>query len=880
MKLRSSRSLALSIAVIAVLISGNVPAAETPQWTQKPTLTFHEQEKSWTVTFELESLTDVEVAIVDPASSTVVRHLAAGVLGPQSPPPLVANSRAQKIEWDGRDDYGHPVRNAADMIARVRVGMGVSLEQIVGGDPYAYWSELSGQGDHAQWMVTGLEAKPDGSVYVLGNSTFYGGPALRQYNARGDYVRTVFPPPAGKPNEDVKGWGINVRVDGTYTLQSGSNWARATPGRTLMSRGSKALCASLVPSAGQDTLCLTNLAGRAFGNQQMTLGTDGTLRHYAPETMLSGEPLPRNGLSGNLFSALAPDRKSLYISGLFAAGDRRNIQTTGFWRDGQVWKVDLDTRNTSVFFALDETDVIGDVKKRSASPIGHTAATPYAALQGVATDTEGRVFICDRQNRRVVVLDRDGGVIRAIPVEFPDAVAVQPKSKAIYVTTRFGNYGGNGELKLLRFDDWTKDDTPALTVPLRKGIGKFRENSLVTVVEDKGEILVWVAYTTLPVRVYRDTGAALELVRDFHEAGPQRALDLQHMQVDQKTGDVYIADAQGFCFRIADWKNPQFVPCMLDAQTPLRASSIAIDPRSRHLYSHYQWGTPVYRWAMDGEFFVPAPAGVLETDRVVSLPGRPVPATGFGHATTPPITCSWIFTGLGERGMAIGPAGGLATLGVLPDKNNRADDYSGPLHYFKPDRERTPWTPLRFSRFGGRKPRSGGIRFDPRGNLYVGIHDGEVNNIPQGFDTDPDFAATTGRIYKYAPTGSVSGGDLFPTEPAAPTKIYDIHYGPLAAQSRNPRFGVDGYGRLYYPTGHQPRVSVIDNEGNPVLSFGTYGNRDSMGALPGDRVPTRDIPMAWPNSVDATDDHIYVSDIVNVRLLRLKKTFDAVATSQ
>jgi hypothetical protein len=282
---------------------------------------------------------------------------------------------------------------------------------------------------------------------------------------------------------------------------------------------------------------------------------------------------------------------------------------------------------------------------------------------------------------------------------------------------------------------------------------------------------------------------------------------------------------------------------------------------------------------MDTEYFTPAPAGTLETGRVVTLSGRPVPAGGYRHATTPPITCSWIFTGLGERGMAIGPGGGLATLGVLPDKEYRADDYSGPLHYFKPDFARTPWKPLRFNRFGGKRTRSGGIRFDPRGNLYVGVYDGNVNNVPPGFDEDPDFTATTGRIYKYVPTGSADGGDLYPREPDEPAKIYDIHYGPLARQSRNPRFGVDSYGRLYYPTGQQPRVSVIDNEGNPILSFGTYGNRDSMGGLPEDLVPTKDIPMAWPNSVDATDDYIYVSDIVNVRLLRIAKTFAVEATA-
>lgn len=868
-----SRVGSLLLAILPLLLSATAAAQSSLQWVKTPQLVVEREGRSGWVTFELNQVTDVEVAIVDPTTSVVVRHLAAGVLGDNPPPPLVARSRSQKIAWDGKDDYGQPVADPAKLIARVRAGMSVKLDQIVGGDPYAYWSEWSGQGDHAQWMVTGLEAKPDGNVYVLGNSTFYGGPALRQYDARGDYRRTVFPPPAGKPVEDVQGWGVNVRADGTYALQSRSGWGQASPSKTLMSRGGQALCASLVPTSATDKLCLTSIAGRDFGNQQMTIGCDGALREYHVAPLLGGEPLPPQGLSGNLFSALSPDGKSLFVSGLFAGGDAQGVATTGYWRDGQVWKVDLATRKTHVFFALDEKDVIGTMKARSASPIGHTSANPYAALQGVATDVEGRVFVCDRQNERVVVLDKEGKFIREIPVAHPDAVVVNPKSRALYVTTRFGDYGGNGKLQLLKFSDWTTDDAPAVTEPLRTSIGKFRENSHLAVAEDKGEFFVWVAYTTLPVRVYRDAGATLDLVKDFYDAGPQRALDLQHMEVDQKTGDVYLADAQGFCFRVTDWKDPQFVLCRQGDKTPLRASSLAIDARNRQLYTHYHWGTPVYRWTMDGEFFTPAPAGVLRKDSVVTIPGRPAPTVGFAHAITPPIACSWIFTGLGERGIAIGPRGGLATLGVLPDKDNRADDYSGPLHFFPPDSSRAPWQPLRFNGFGGKQPRSGGIRFDLRGNLYVGLYDGKVNNVPQGFDQDPDFKATTGRIYKYAPTGSIESGNLFPKEPTAPNKVYDIQYGPIGPQSRTPRFGVDGYGRVYYPTGQLPQVSVIDNAGNAILAFGTYGNRDSLGGLPGDLVTTKDIPLAWPNSVDATDDYIYVADIVNVRLLRIEKRF-------
>ena len=71
---------------------------------------------------------------------------------------------------------------------------------------------------------------------------------------------------------------------------------------------------------------------------------------------------------------------------------------------------------------------------------------------------------------------------------------------------------------------------------------------------------------------------------------------------------------------------------------------------------------------------------------------------------------------------------------------------------------------------------------------------------------------------------------------------------------------------------------MIDNAGNPILAFGQYANRDSTGGLKGDLVPTDGVPLGWPNSVDATDDYIYVSDIVNIRLMRLAKTFAATET--
>jgi len=78
-----------------------------------------------------------------------VRHLAAGVLGGKDAPPApLQPGLAQKLVWDGTDDDGKKVAGAAGMRARVRAGMGVELDRIVGGDPYAFWSE-----DSVSWLM-------------------------------------------------------------------------------------------------------------------------------------------------------------------------------------------------------------------------------------------------------------------------------------------------------------------------------------------------------------------------------------------------------------------------------------------------------------------------------------------------------------------------------------------------------------------------------------------------------------------------------------------------------------------------------------------------------------------------------------------------------
>jgi len=805
------------------------------------------------VTFTVSRATDVEVSVLD-AKGRVVRHLAAGVLGAKTPPPApLKPGLSQSLTWDGKDDYGETA-GGGPFSMRVRAGMGVKLEKIVGGDPYAYYSREMGQGDHAAWRLTGLEAKPDGTVYVLGNANNYGPPALRAYSADGEYLRTVYPPPAGKPPKQMKGWGIYTHKDSTYSFQY-NDFSSPALSRTLIC-GTRGRIARLIPSPENDRLLL--LAGFTA----MRIGTDGTLRTYKRFPFFGAQKVPdAKRLIGPFFTAASPDGKAVYVSGLYACRRKRSYSRIlgavpdGFWRDGQVWKVGTATRKTSVFFAMPKEKVITGMSGRGASPIADSTTVSYAAFHGVAVDKENNVFLCDRQNKRIAILNPKGEIIREIPLAYPDAIALSPEAKALYVTTRFGNYHRHGKLALLKFNDWTKDTKPSAVVPLCN-VGTYPLRSYLVVAASKGRVFLWVGYVTLPVRIYHDAGAGLKLVKDFYTSGAkQRCLDVQHIAADPKTERVFIADGFKRAFLIRDWTAPRFEPCMTGEKKRLVALSIAVDSRNRFLFTHDYIRKKVkyslWRYHLDGTYFAPAPVG----------------DTGMNAISGQRVSNDWrIGLGLSQRGIAAAPDGSVAALGALGHT-----DYSGPLYLFKRSEKSVPWKPLLFTCFGS-SPRSAGVRFDPQGNLYVGIMRGRRRGKEERFPC-------MGSIYKFAPTGSLAKGDLFPTAPDKPSKVYALDYGVIGPHfARTPRFGVDAYGRIYYPTTLLPRVTVIDNEGNEILHFGTYGNRDSMGGLEGDRVPTKDVPLAWPNSVDATEDYIYVSDIVNIRLLRLRKTFALTAT--
>src|SRR5262249_50875370 len=141
--------------------------------------------------------TDVAVLLED-EQGQVIRHLVAGVLGKNPPPPLKPDSLEQSLEWDGKDDAG---KSAAGRLARVRVLLGMRPEF----DGFLLHNpEASGE-------VSAVDVGPGGALYVFhkdgtanGNM---GGHKIKVYDRDGKHRKVLTPFPADIAPEKVKALG-------------------------------------------------------------------------------------------------------------------------------------------------------------------------------------------------------------------------------------------------------------------------------------------------------------------------------------------------------------------------------------------------------------------------------------------------------------------------------------------------------------------------------------------------------------------------------------------------------------------------------------------------------------------------------------------------
>ncbi|MFH1022629.1 MAG: hypothetical protein V1809_04515 [Planctomycetota bacterium] len=201
---------------------------------------------------------------------------------------------------------------------------------------------------------------------------------------------------------------------------------------------------------------------------------------------------------------------------------------------------------------------------------------------------------------------------------------------------------------------------------------------------------------------------------------------------------------------------------------------------------------------------------------------------------------------------------------------------------------------------------SGGVRADRAGNILVA-----EDVMPPDQPVPPEFKEIQGKarnIYRYI-YGSIlkfgpKGGQVtvYPRGTKAPDegeRGVNVHWSgeqpvritgelrgfyPAIAPTGSgwgdctcyvPRFDLDGFDRIFAPEVPRFSVKVLDSAGNELARIGSYGNADSAG--PGSKIPEPEIAFAWPAYVAVTDEAVYVSDMVNRRVLRAKLVYAATA---
>jgi len=155
-----------------------------------------------TIDFAVDRESDVTICVLN-AKGEVVRHLVAGLLGPNAPAPLKKSSLAQTLTWDFKDDLGTKVPTG-QYEGRVRLGLQTRLNRYLG------WDGLT-----VDQHIVGVTIDKSGDICVLSTEESWGRTLLTVISSEGKYRRTVIPFSSKTPRERRNDFGTHAMADGT-----------------------------------------------------------------------------------------------------------------------------------------------------------------------------------------------------------------------------------------------------------------------------------------------------------------------------------------------------------------------------------------------------------------------------------------------------------------------------------------------------------------------------------------------------------------------------------------------------------------------------------------------------------------------------------------
>ena len=818
--------------------------------------------KGYKISFTVSVATDVEVAILN-KEGEVVRHLAAGLLGPSAPAPFKKNSLRQTIIWDGNDDRGNKVVDAANV--RLRLGLAP-----------VYGRRLGWDGLTLDQNIVAVAVADNGDVYVVDTEKSWGRTSIKVISKDGKYLRTILPFPANTPAERRKDFGVNVMPDGTevpfvFNAQNG--------------------CTQPLVSALRNQ----DIAIHPAGHLLMT-SANGSLSNHGPEMRLiaihpeGGAPEKTGYIGPSVrevygFIGGAGNSTAEVYNGLTTSPDGKYIYQ-GLYSTSWIYNM----KNKSFLhgvYRLNWTDEkVGEPflgKKTPGSDDEH-----FNMVAGLATDKAGNIYVCDNGNNRIMVFSPSAKLLHKIEVPRPYQVRVHPKTGDIYVLSREINRGSK-----------LKDATVVYKfTPLSKG-------TPVKVAELAGEDKKHIMYIALD---HTATPTRLFAVLYSGWRNNDKLCVIQDNGSELVLGDQ-INNRNGLCYPLSvsvdEKRNKVYVHnflCGMDSieldtgktgPLGITANEVEVDDDG-NIYACIGWAWYVKRFTADKK-------EKKLTDG--NEKGRIGPWTWNSEAGKEVWARTKGFS-QGGRGYTFAPNGNLYVIKMPQYTHGYVDVYSPEGKLLKEKLiDNLPYA-------------SGGISVDAADNIYIGVNfrpEMGANFFPKGFEkisTEPwlyykktrgmpwdlvyynTYLFYYGGVVKFSPEGGKfyiwrtndkHGAPVTPRPADAPENLpvrragylsekmviqgAEWHFNgaspiPTSGESWgdpsctcwNIRLQSDPYGRVFIPDCFRFAVNVLDTAGNLITRIGRYGNADdiSKGA---------DIFFAWPAYVDLGEDRLYVSDV-------------------
>ena len=827
------------------------------------------------IAFAVTAPTDVEVAVLA-ADGTVIRHLAAGVLGGANPPPEpLKPGLSQSLEWDGTDDFVKPA-TGGPFKARVRVGTGVKLGRFIGGDPYAFGA------------LCGVAADEEGNVYIMG----FGGEAnqghmvVRVFDPEGRYLREILPFPADLPPDamkDLAQWDPEARAFRPRNLRNLNPDFYGQPGSA--NTGHSYL--SLVSASKRDGLIFTN------GTAIFRIDAGGAV---PGDAFAAGDLWPKKGRlpntgGGPVHLRASPDGKHLFLSGPYSSKTAYGHEADPRFPPARVYRMEIGKGTMEPFATLPTVGEnpaksgYGWTSKHIAHPMHYTV--PHGPIHDVAADAAGNVLVADQDGQRVAVLDPAGKEVASLAVPYPDLLAVHPKTGALYVLTKEIKGYHQFRKTLVKFapgpGGW-KDAKQAAMLDL--GVTPPATPRMALSASEKSTVL-WLIGVREGLLAVEDKGDAFEEKATAFAPTPEMPGDWARLATDAARDELYVSNGTTRLWRFSGLSS-EGGPLKKGGK-PFLANDLAVGyDGSLYVRVSGDWDGSAASYS--------GPFWRLDRD----LNPLPFPATGT-HVLSPYIYSRY-GVGFAERGIGVGPRGesyvsfmykwvAYAIAGFGPDGKPLKGKY---LQGAFPGKGKYP-AGLETAVVGPLPQANGGIRVDLKGNLYVGmLHWPNGVPYPTGHEKDEAWRESVGSIVRFPSEGGRMAGDEDAQRAAAiegATAVYPglapFSKAGLAGNTccvcRTPRFDLDRFGRLAIPNAIANSVRLVDNAGNLILEFGAYGNFDSQFANPNTEagkagkptVAVPAIPLAWPTCAGFGTDRLYVLDTYSRRVLRADLTWRA-----